>query len=102
MATAGGAQALGLGDQIGELAPGRKADLIVLDMGEIGWTPLSGERLYTALVYSVNGLHVTDTMVDGRWLMRERTLTTLDYAAACAQQREDVKRLLALRDSAGA
>jgi 5-methylthioadenosine/S-adenosylhomocysteine deaminase len=101
MATAGGAQALGLGDEIGELASGRKADLIVLDMCEIGWTPLEGERLYSALVYSVNGLHVTDTLVDGRWLMRERKLTTLDYAASVRQQREDVRRLLALREQAG-
>jgi hypothetical protein len=70
-------------------------------MSEIGWTPLRGEGLYTALVYSVNGLHVSDTMVDGRWLLRERQWTTLDYAAACRQQREDVRRLLKLRDEAG-
>ncbi len=97
MATAGGAQALGLGDQIGEIAVGKKADMILLDMGEIGWGPQVTNAPFTALVYSVNGLHVTDSMVDGRWLMRERTLLTLDYRAARARQDADVQRLMERR-----
>ena len=100
MATAGGAKALGLQNEIGAIAPGRKADLILLDQAEIGWAPLPTNDPFTALVYSVNGLHVTDTLVDGRWLLRDRRLTTLDYAAARAQQGGDVTRLLALRDRA--
>jgi 5-methylthioadenosine/S-adenosylhomocysteine deaminase len=95
MATAGGAKALGLGKEVGEIAVGRKADLILLDRGEIGWGPDGALSPYTALVYSINGLHVTDSMVDGRWLMRERRLLTLDYRAARAQQNDDVRRLLA-------
>jgi 5-methylthioadenosine/S-adenosylhomocysteine deaminase len=94
IATRGGAQALGLADEIGALEPGKKADLIVLDCDEIGWAPAGANAPFTALVYSVNGLHVTDTMADGRWLMRERRLTTLDYRAARARQAEDVKRLV--------
>ena len=97
MATAGGAQALGLQDEIGELSVGKKADLILLDMTEIGWSPQPTNALFTALVYSVNGLHVTDTMVDGHWLMRSRKLQTLDYAQACVQQQSDVARLMARR-----
>ncbi|MBW4436461.1 MAG: amidohydrolase [Pleurocapsa minor GSE-CHR-MK-17-07R] len=96
IATRGGAKALGLEDEIGVVAAGKKADLIVLDQQEIGWAPAGANAPFTALVYSVNGLHVTDTMADGRWLMRERRLTTLDYRAARARQAEDVKRLLAL------
>lgn len=85
MATSGGARALGLADEIGTLEPGKKADLIALDLTEIGWVPTEGQDLYTALVYSVCGLHVTDVMVDGNWLFRDRTWTTLDYAADCAE-----------------
>jgi 5-methylthioadenosine/S-adenosylhomocysteine deaminase len=99
MATAGGAKALGLADEIGSLEIGKKADLILLDQSEIGWAPLPTNQVFTALVYSVNGLHVTDTMVDGNWLMRNRQLTTLDYTASRTRQADDVTRLLQLRDA---
>jgi 5-methylthioadenosine/S-adenosylhomocysteine deaminase len=85
MATSGGARALGLADEIGTLEAGKRADLIALDLTEIGWVPTGGQDLYTALVYSVCGLHVTDVMVDGNWLFRNRAWTTLDYAADCAE-----------------
>ncbi len=99
MATAGGARALGLEHEIGEIAVGRKADLILLDQSEIGWAPTPTNSPFTALVYSVNGLHVTDSMVDGRWLLRKRALTTVNYPRARAQQAEDVRRLLERRQA---
>ncbi len=84
MATHGGAKALGLEDEIGSLEAGKKADLIALDLAEIGWGPTEAQDVYTALVYSVCGLHVADVMVEGRWLLRDRRWTTLDYAQARA------------------
>lgn len=98
MATAGGAKALGLQDDIGDITTGKKADLILLDQAEIGWSPLPTNAPFSALVYSVNGMHVTDTMVDGRWLMRDRQLTTVDYRAARARQDSDVRLLLERRN----
>lgn len=97
MATAGGARALGMGDEIGALEVGKRADLIALDMSGIGWSPLPTNDPFTALVYSVNGLHVTDSMVNGQWLMRDRALLTVDYADAVRQQSEDIQRLMARR-----
>lgn len=85
MATLGGARALGLEDNIGSLEPGKKADLITLDLTTIGWGPTGGQDIYTALVYSVCGLHVRDTMVDGNWLLREGNWITIDYASASAE-----------------
>jgi 5-methylthioadenosine/S-adenosylhomocysteine deaminase len=82
MATLGGARALGLADEIGSLEAGKRADLITLDLTEVGWSPMSGQDLYTALVYAINGTYVRDVMVDGRWLYREGDWTTLDYDAA--------------------
>ena len=96
MATRGGAQALGLHDEIGELAPGMRADLIVLDRSGPGWAPLPGNDPFAALVYSVNGSQVRDVMVEGRWLLRERKLATLDYTEATAQLNADAQRLLTL------
>jgi 5-methylthioadenosine/S-adenosylhomocysteine deaminase len=82
MATLGGARALGKENEIGSLEVGKKADLITLDLGEIGWSPLGGQDLYTALVYSITGQHVRDVMVNGRWLFRENHWLTVDFDAA--------------------
>ncbi len=96
MATRVGANALGLGDDIGDLSIGKKADLILLNRDEIGWSPMPSNDPFTALVYSINGSHVTDVMVDGKWLLRNREWTTLDYPSAVAQQNQHVERLLDL------
>jgi 5-methylthioadenosine/S-adenosylhomocysteine deaminase len=82
MATMGGARALGLADKIGSLELGKRADLIALDLNEIGWTPMNGQDVYTALVYSISGMHTRDVMVEGRWLLRNGRFTTIDYQSA--------------------
>ncbi len=82
MATLGGARALGLENEIGSLEVGKKADVIALDLNEIGWSPRGGQDVYAALVYSITGQHVRDVMVDGRWLFRDNAWTTLDFAQA--------------------
>jgi 5-methylthioadenosine/S-adenosylhomocysteine deaminase len=82
MATMGGARALGKEKEIGSLEVGKKADLITLDLDEIGWSPRGGQDIYTALVYSVTGQHVRDVMVNGRWLFRENRWLTVDFKVA--------------------
>jgi len=82
MATLGGARGLGLEQEIGSLEAGKKADIISLDLDEIGWTPTGAQDLYTALVHTINGQYVRDVMVDGAWLYREGRWMTLDYARA--------------------
>ncbi|MEP6985671.1 MAG: amidohydrolase family protein, partial [Chloroflexota bacterium] len=98
IATEGGAKALGLADQIGDLSVGKQADLIMLDRSGIGWQPFSANDPFTALVYSIHGLQVTDTMVAGHWLLRDQQWTTLDYPTAAYQLNESAKQLLKLRD----
>lgn len=99
IATAGGAKALGLEDQIGDLTAGKQADLIMLDRSGIGWQPFSANDPFTALVYSIHGLQVTDTMVAGRWLLRDQSWTTLDYPAAARELDAHARHLLTLRPS---
>jgi 5-methylthioadenosine/S-adenosylhomocysteine deaminase len=82
MATLGGARALGMEKEIGSLEVGKKADLIALDLDEIGWSPFGGQDIYTALVYSVTGQHVRDVMVNGKWLFRDNHWLTVDFNAA--------------------
>ncbi len=94
MATMGGARALGLADKIGSLEAGKRADLIALDLDEIGWTPMNGQDVYTALVYSISGMHTRDVMVDGHWLLRNGRFTTLDYTSARKELESAYARLV--------
>jgi 5-methylthioadenosine/S-adenosylhomocysteine deaminase len=83
MATVEGARALGLGDHLGSLEPGKRADLIVLDLNAPHLRPLHDP--WSTLAYAAHSADVRDTVVDGRVLMRDRVLTTLDEAAALAE-----------------
>jgi 5-methylthioadenosine/S-adenosylhomocysteine deaminase len=81
MATAGSAAALGLGDQIGSIEVGRRADLIVVGLdGCHLWPLLTGERnnLIEQLVYSAHAADVRTTIVDGEVLMEDRVVATID------------------------
>jgi 5-methylthioadenosine/S-adenosylhomocysteine deaminase len=94
MATIGGARALGKEKEIGSLEVGKKADLITLDLDEIGWSPLGGQDIYTALVYSITGQHVRDVMVNGRWLFRDNRWLTVDFNAARRELEEQHTKLM--------
>jgi 5-methylthioadenosine/S-adenosylhomocysteine deaminase len=95
MATMGGARALGMQDKIGSLEAGKEADIIALDLNEIGWAPKEAQDIYTALVYTISGMHVTDVMVAGSWLYRDNELLTVDYNSAVKQMNQDYQRLKA-------
>jgi len=90
-AAAGGAQALGR--RMGALAPGMRADLVVLDGDHTDLEGRTGDAIANALVFSgANGL-VRDVMVAGRWVVREKRHPNAK-AAASAYKRA-VKELLA-------
>ncbi len=76
MATRDGARAIGLEGQIGSLAPGRRADLIVLDLNQPHLVPLYHPASH--LVYAAGGADVRHVMIDGRWVVRDRRLLTID------------------------
>lgn len=82
-ATTVGAEALGLGDRVGRLAEGYRADLILVDLARPHLTPMYD--VYGHLVYSVGRDDIRSVMVDGRWVMRDRTLETIDETAVLAE-----------------
>ena len=86
MATIGGARALGLAERIGTLQPGRRADVIIIDLDTAKTQPVYAVE--SAVVYAASGNSVTTTIVNGRILMRDRRLLTVDAAAAIAKARE--------------
>lgn len=81
LATSSGARAVHLDHLIGTLTPGRRADIIVVELGRLHSAPrysYSPDAIYTQLVYSGHAGDVRDTIVDGRFLMRARQLLTVD------------------------
>jgi len=73
MATVAGARALGLE---GTIAEGNRADIAIVDLERVETIPTSDPL--SSLVYSAGREAVTDVVVDGRFLMRDRSLTTID------------------------
>jgi len=82
-ATAGGAAVLGAADKIGSIAVGKKADIIMLDMRQPHLCPLHNP--VSQLVYAAKGSDVVHSVINGRVVMRDRRLTTLDEAAILAE-----------------
>ena len=83
MATRLGAAALHLDHLTGSLEPGKRADLIVLDVSRLHNLPAFARDpggIYARIVYTSKSTDVVDVMCNGRWLMRDRVLQTLDEA----------------------
>jgi 5-methylthioadenosine/S-adenosylhomocysteine deaminase len=83
LATSMGARAIHLDHLIGSLVPGKRADITVVELGKLHSAPryhYAPDAIYSHLVYSARAADVRDVLVDGRWLMRERMLLTLDEA----------------------
>lgn len=79
LATLGGARALGLGDRIGSLQPGKRADLVAVSVNRPNsmptWDPVA------TLFHSASAADVILTVVGGRVLYRDGEFTTIDWAA---------------------
>ena len=86
MATMSGARALGLDKQIGSLVSGKRADLLVVSMAGARLTPLYNPVSH--LVYASRGDDVQTTIVNGRILMRDRNVMSLDEDAVLAEARQ--------------
>jgi guanine deaminase len=101
MATAGSARALGLGDQVGSLEPGKQADLVVLRRDVPALTPLND--VAWQLVQGVPESAIERVLVGGRVVVDGGRVVTLDESAVLAEAAERGRRLLAAcRDDAAA
>ncbi len=93
LATREGARVLGLGNRIGTLAPGKEADLIVVDLEQPHLTPLYDP--FSHVVYAARAADVRHVMVGGRWLLWDRKFTTLDWPALARRVRSESLSLAA-------
>ncbi|PKN92693.1 MAG: amidohydrolase [Chloroflexi bacterium HGW-Chloroflexi-6] len=96
MATRLGAKAMHIGEITGSLETGKRADLILVDLNPLHNSPRferSPDNAYAQIVYAAKSTDVTDVMVNGRWLMTERHLLTLDEADLLRQADEYARQI---------
>ena len=91
MATIEGAKALGLEDITGSLEVGKKADVIVIDTHKPHLTPMYNP--YSHIVYAARGNDVSHSIIDGRIVMEDRRLLTLDVADIIQKAKEKSKKV---------
>ncbi len=96
MATRLGAQALHLGHLTGTLEAGKRADLILVDISRLHNSPRfhrDQAGLYAQLVYAAKSIDVNDVMVNGKWLMRDGHLTTIQESDLLSQAAQYAQRI---------
>ncbi len=93
MATLGGARAMGLDKEIGSLEVGKKADIVLVDL--TGWhtQPTSAASVYSQLVYQARSSDVYCSIVDGKVLMLNGRLNTIDESELRKQVQESFMRV---------
>jgi 5-methylthioadenosine/S-adenosylhomocysteine deaminase len=95
LATRNGSRALG--HDAGELAVGKAADMILVDLGSEMFTPLKPgdkQHLYSHLVFAANGSCVDTSIIDGRVVMRGRRLTQVDQGEILGRANAAFQRLV--------
>jgi 5-methylthioadenosine/S-adenosylhomocysteine deaminase len=92
MGTIGGARVLGMESKIGSLEAGKRADVVIIDLQQPKSQPVYAVE--SAIVYAASGSSVVTTICDGKILMRNRKVLTVDVPAAMAKAQEYRDRVL--------
>ncbi len=92
MASWGGACALGKGDILGTVEEGKKADVILLNIDQPHIQPT--QNLLNTIVEAANGHDVTDSIIDGRLVMKNREVLTLDEEKICFEAQKHMEEII--------
>lgn len=96
MATRLGARAMHMGQIIGSLEAGKRADLILVDISPLHNSPRfrrDSQGAYAQLVYAAKAVDVSDVMVNGAWLMRDHELTTINENELLAEADDYARKI---------
>jgi cytosine/adenosine deaminase-related metal-dependent hydrolase len=96
MATIDGAAAMGLDAEIGSVESGKRADLSIVRLDRLHTTPYAD--VISALVYSSEAQDVDTVLIDGRIVMRDRKLQTIDENHTIATANAEYQRLISATD----
>lgn len=94
MATIGGAKAVGLEDQIGSIEAGKKADLAILNLNDFHVYPSFDIDPISRIVYSATRADVESTIINGKLVMENRRLNTVDKEIVLKEANHSIKRML--------
>lgn len=94
MATVDAAAALGASKDLGSIEPGKKADIVIVDCNTPGMTPTTEVNAVANLVYASPSHSIRDTMVDGRFVLRDRAFVTVDEDEVLVDARDRAAGLL--------
>ena len=92
MATIRGARALHLEKEIGSLEKGKRADIVIVDLDDLNQTPFY--NIYSDLVYATKASDVRTVVIEGRVVMRDRRLLTLNEETIKADARKYRERII--------
>ena len=96
MATRLGARALHLGDITGSLEAGKRADLILVDLSSLHNSPRfrhDPNGTYAQIIYAGKASDVTDVMIEGKWVLRDRQLLTINETDLVRESQEYAQRI---------
>ena len=96
MATRIGAAAIHMGSLTGSLEVGKRADLIVVDVSSLHNSPSFSRdpnAIYSQIVYAAKSTDVTHVLCNGRWLMKDKVLQTLDEKSLLLAARDYARRI---------
>ncbi|MCM3651911.1 5'-deoxyadenosine deaminase [Metabacillus litoralis] len=94
MATIGGATAMGLENEIGSLEVGKKADVVILDLNDFHTYPSKDVDPISRIVYSATRGDVETTIIDGKFVMENRIMNTINKSIVLKESNKSIKRLL--------
>jgi hypothetical protein len=98
MATEGSARVLGMGDFLGKIAKGYKADVVLLDLDHVNFVPLNNAT--NQIVFTENGGAVDKVLIGGKLVVAGGRAIGIDRAALAAKAQAAVERLAALNADA--
>lgn len=94
MATMGGARVMRLENEIGSIETGKRADLVLLDLNQLHSFPSKGVDPVSRVVYSASKQDVQTVLVNGKIVLEDRQLLTIDRQAVLDNANEAIERLL--------